>query len=321
MIITFAEAIESCGDQPKTILLGNGFSIAQAGAQFSYANLFERSGLAENNPIRKVFSALSTCDFEEVMHALQHAALVEAAYGDNDKASTFKADAQTVREALMNAVRSVHPGAKFEIPKAQLEACAKFLDNFQLIFTLNYDLLLYWVILQRTKVHSDGFGHGTETDGFRKFSILAPCDTYFLHGALHFFLQDSRMTRKRVVTNATIIDDIEQTILTSGQLPLFVAEGLSPQKFAKINSVPYLRTGYQKLKDSTGNVFVFGHSVGRNDSHIYAALSLSKMEQLFFCIHDTDKLPEFQERLAPFFVRNPDLEIFYVDAASAHVWG
>jgi len=320
-MITFKEAIEACGDKPRTILLGNGFSIAQAGAQFSYANLLERSGLDEKNPIRNVFSALKTCDFEEVMHALQHAAVVEAAYNDNAKASKFRADAASVREALIRAVRSVHPGAKFEIPAIQLETCAKFLDNFQSIFTVNYDLLLYWVILQRTKTHSDGFGRGAEVGGFRTFYADAKCNTYFLHGALHLFLGNYRETKKRIVTNATIIDDLEQTIRTSGQLPLFVAEGLPLQKLAKINSVAYLRRGYQRLKEVSGNIFIFGHSAAANDSHIYGALFSSKIEQLFFCVHDAEGLPEYQERLAPFSARNPDLEIFYVDASSARVWG
>ena len=147
------------------------------------------------------------------------------AYGETKKASEFRADANSVREALLRAVRSVHPGAKFEIPVSQLEACVTFLGNFQSIFTTNYDLLLYWVILQRPKVYSDGFGYGTNVEGFRTFSASAPCNIYFLHGALHLFLGKTRETKKRVVTGDTIIDDIESTIKKSGQLPLFVSEG------------------------------------------------------------------------------------------------
>jgi hypothetical protein len=320
MIITFKEALDACGEQPRSILLGNGFSIAQAGAQFSYASLLERSGIDGNDPIRKTFSALETFDFEEVMHSLQHAAVVETAYGDTKKALKFRADADSLREALLRAIRSVHPGAKFEIPAAQIECCATFLDNFQSIFTTNYDLLLYWVILQRTKIHSDGFGHGTEVDGFRTFQASAKCNTYFLHGALHLFLGRHRETKKRVVTGATIIDDIELTIRKGGQLPLFVAEGQWHQKLSKINSVAYLRRGYQKLKEISGNMFVLGHSVAANDKHIYGALFSSRIEQLFFCVRDADRLADYQERLAPFSVMKPDLEIFYVDATSARVW-
>jgi Domain of unknown function (DUF4917) len=56
-------------------------------------------------------------------------------------------------------------------------------------------------------------------------------------------------TRKLIVTNSTIIDDIATTIRTQKQLPLFVAEGTAMQKMRRINSVPYLRTAYQKIAE------------------------------------------------------------------------
>jgi hypothetical protein len=101
---------------------------------------------------------------------------------------------------------------------------------------------------------------------------------------------------------------------------LFVAEGQSFQKLSKINSVAYLRKGYQQLNEVTGNIFIFGHSVAANDRHIYGALFSSKIEQLFFFVRNAQSLPEYQERLAPFSVRKPDLETLYVDASSARVW-
>ena len=43
-------------------------------------------------------------------------------------------------------------------PKVQRDACAVFLKHFGTIFTLNYDLLLYWVILHAAaKEFRDGF--------------------------------------------------------------------------------------------------------------------------------------------------------------------
>jgi Domain of unknown function (DUF4917) len=67
-------------------LLGNGFSMAQAGGQFAYATLLEKSALAADSPIRNVFSVLNTYDFEKVMKALQDAAQVELAYKDHGSA-------------------------------------------------------------------------------------------------------------------------------------------------------------------------------------------------------------------------------------------
>jgi hypothetical protein len=72
-VISFSDAIKASGSFRRSILLGNGFSIAQGGNRFSYQDLLEKSGLEEGNPIRKVFSALNTFDFEAVMLALEDA--------------------------------------------------------------------------------------------------------------------------------------------------------------------------------------------------------------------------------------------------------
>jgi Domain of unknown function (DUF4917) len=322
MAVSFEDAIKA-SDPNRTVLLGNGFSIAQAGAPFSYTSLLERSGLPPTSPIRKVFAALQTTDFEEVMHALEHAAKIERTYGDEKRASQFQTDSVAVREALINAIHEVHPGVQFDIPKAQRDACAKFLNQFVSVFTLNYDLLLYWVILHAAREsHSDGFGLGHEVNGFRTFHADANCTTYYLHGALHLFLGPQLETRKRVVTNDTIVNDIASTIHDNQQLPLFVAEGTNTQKMAKINSIPYLRHCYEKLEEAAGSLFVFGHSAGNNDQHIYDAIFDSEIDKLFFCVHDpAQNLQTAKERLAPYHERDPGIDIIYVDAATAKVWG
>ena len=70
-IQSFDDAIKASGPNTRTVLLGNGFSIAQAGGQFSYSSLMEKSGLAKDSPIRNVFQVLKTFDFEKVMKALE----------------------------------------------------------------------------------------------------------------------------------------------------------------------------------------------------------------------------------------------------------
>lgn len=321
MTITFNQAIEQ-SNVNRSLLIGNGFSIAQAGAQFSYASLLDKAGLAPNNPVRNVFTALHTVDFEQVMQALQHAAQIEDAYGEADRATVFRNDATAVREALIHAVREVHPGISFDIPQVQRDRCGTFLRNFNSIFTLNYDLLLYWVILKMGGgVFTDGFGLGSTDGGFRTFSPQAMCNTYYLHGALHLFLGPKRETLKRIVTTGAIIDEIARTIRDRGQLPLFVAEGSSTQKMARINSVPYLRNAYDKLKDLNGSIFVHGHSVAENDFHLYNAIFSSDVDKMFFCVHRPDEnLQGIRERLAPFSVRNDEIEVIYVDSATVQIW-
>jgi hypothetical protein len=321
--LSFDDAIKASGSSPRTILLGNGFSIAQAGGQFAYESLLEQSGLAENSPIRNVFRVLDTFDFEIVMKALEDAAQVELAYEDKNRSKKFKDDATALREALIHAIRTVHPGIQFDIPKLQRDACAGFLKNFESIFTLSYDLLLYWVILHAaSKEFRDGFGLGEEIDGFRKFDLGGYCNTYYLHGALHLFTDAELDTLKRIVTTNTIIDDIATTIRNRRQLPLFVAEGTVSQKIARIRSVPYLTNCYQELSSINGHLFIFGHAASENDAHVYDAICRSKIEKVFVCVHQPEaNLASMRERLARYAERRKKIKWTYVDAATAKVWG
>lgn len=321
---SFDQALEGSRPGTRAILLGNGFSIAQGGARFSYSSLLERCGLDADDPIRNVFRTLGTVDFEEVMRALEHAARIEAAYGENDRSRRFQRDSDATREALIHAVREVHPGIQFDIPEKQRNACGMFLSHFDSIFTLNYDLLLYWVILSAdARKHSDGFGLGEEVSGFRTFRVDANCTTYYMHGALHLFASEQLETKKRVVTNHTIIDDIARTIATLRNMPIFVSEGSASRKMAKINGIPYLRHCYDKLKDCTGSLFIFGHSASASDSHIYDVIFRSEIDRLFFCVHCPDQnLEPLSQRLERFAnQRKNDIDIAYVDAETAHVWG
>jgi hypothetical protein len=321
-VLSFDEAIEVSKGRPITALLGNGFSIAQSGGQFGYANLLEYSGLEEDSLVRNVFRVLSTVDFEEVMHALEHTAKIEEAYGETRRAKQFQTDADVVRESLIHAVRTVHPGVRFEIPTEQVDRCAAFLGNFKTIFTLNYDLLLYWVML-KSRSHTDGFGLGGDAiDGFRTFTDGAACSIYYVHGALHLFLDDRGEAKKRIRTGKTIIDDIASTIINQKQLPIFVAEGTTVQKIRRINSVSYLKTCYDKLSSLNGTVLIFGHSASDNDIHIYDAIFNShKLDRILFCVHNVQRnWSTLREKLARFAERRKDIEFCYVDAASAHVW-
>jgi hypothetical protein len=321
--ISFDEALKAVASLDRALLLGNGFSIAQGGDQFKYFNLLEKSGLAPENSIRKVFDALETKDFEIVMKGLEDAARVARAYGDETNGQLFENDAAAVRNALITAVHAVHPGIQFEIPEKQTEACAIFLKNFKTLFTLNYDLLLYWVILKKAPdVFKDGFGLGSGINGFRKFTTSAHCNTFYLHGALHLFSDTDQFALKRFLTGTTIIEDIAATIHETQTLPLIVAEGTSTQKVKAIRASKYLSVCRLNLLQLKGALFIFGHGVGDNDAHICDTICASKLTHVFFCVHEPDKnLKEMKERLSKYASRSPHIKWIYVDASTVKVWG
>jgi hypothetical protein len=180
-IIPFEEAMKAA-NKNCSLMIANGFSIKY----FKYANLLEKAGLDGGSPLRRLFDALSTVDFEIVIRALEDAALVERTYNKEKRARSLSSEADKLRRTLVHAVRVTHPGHREDIAD-EIPACIGFLSQFDTIFTLNYDLLLYWVILEDTKRFQDGFGLAEDRNGFRWPRLPAP------YGALHGFRARSKV--------------------------------------------------------------------------------------------------------------------------------
>lgn len=317
-IISFDEAMKEAGKN-CSLMIANGFSIKY----FKYANLLEKAGLDGGSPLLRLFDALSTVDFEIVIRALEDAALVERTYNKEKRARILSSEADKLRRALVHAVRVTHPEHRDDIAD-KIPACIKFLSQFDAIFTLNYDLLLYWVILENTKQFQDGFGLAEDRNGFRwPFKTDAHCNIYNLHGGLHLFKTTDNEVEKRIDQGSGVIDAIASTILEAKRLPLYVAEGTSVQKLAHIYAVPYLRHCYEKLRQSENAFFVYGHSASANDAHIYDALFNSAISHLYFCVHrPTANVAEIDGELSRRQKRNEsEIEYTLVDAETANVWG
>lgn len=328
-LITLEQAIEETEikkteekEKKRNLLLGNGFSISQTKGKFSYGNLLQQANFDSADPVKKIFEIFNTVDFEQVIEALEHAAVIEDAYADNEKKQVFEKDAEKVREALIQAIKAVHPSIQFEIPSQELKACGDFLSVFQNVFTLNYDLLMYWVNLNYpNNKHTDGFGLSEEINGFRNFSEEAYCSIFYLHGGLHLFQSEDGGTKKKISTGNTILSDIER-VIRKKKLPLFVAEGTSKKKLSKINSNPYLKHGLDILKKQSAPIFIFGHSADPNDKHIYDAIFHGKTEKVYFCVFDPPKqFEEIQKKLAPYLIGRSPKQIAYIDASKMNVWG
>jgi hypothetical protein len=315
-IVTFSEALKRSEGKPRTLLLGNGFSI-----RYFYKNLLERAGLQADDSIRALFARLNTFDFERVVKALEDAATVELAYKQDDRSKLFVDDAARLREALVRAVRETHPGHREDI-EGMIPYCVEFLSSFGDIFTLNYDLLLYWVILGSAGFN-DGFGLGLEENGFRgPFKTHAHCNVFNVHGGLHLFETDTGEVEKRLMGASGVIDAIAKTITKAKRMPLYVAEGTAAAKLRRINASPYLRHCYEKFLQREGFVFVYGHSGDTNDAHIYEGLFGSGIEHLFFCVHrPTAKVEDLDGELARYKRRTQSkIDYTFVDSETVPVW-
>lgn len=320
-VVSFQEAIDATKGEDRALLVGNGFSIDY----FNYKTLLAEAGLDEGSPIKALFDGLDTVDFEAVIRALEDAVVVERAYGNDDHAAQLETDAQAVREALVTAVNATHPAHRDELA-FKYDSAATFLENFKTVFSLNYDLLLYWVNLEKGLLN-DGFGLGGVIEGGRfrgPFKPGAYCHIYNLHGGLHLFQSPDDEVYKAQDTGAGVIATITDSIITKKRLPLYVAEGTMKAKSRKIYSSPYLRHCYGKLRDTEGAVFIFGHSADQNDAHIYHAIfGNSKISHVWFGIFrpDETKKRKFDAKLSAYHkIGGSKVSYSFFDAETAHVW-
>ncbi|PYD60384.1 hypothetical protein CFR72_15860 [Gluconacetobacter entanii] len=317
-MIDFDEALERTKGEERALLIGNGFSAEY----FNYRNLLDNSGLAVGSPVREIFNILGTVDFEAVIRALEGAVVVEQGYRNYAHASEIMLHAQMVREALVKAVNATHPIHRQDLG-FQYTSSANFLANFCTVFSLNYDLLLYWVNLEKCRL-ADGFGLG-ESEGYFRGPFIegAYCNLYNLHGGLHLFETDDGGIIKALDTGMGVIATISDTIINKRRLPLYVAEGTSSQKMRKINSVAYLRYCYDTLRWNSCSIFVYGHSADENDAHIYRAIFGSKAKHLYFGVYkpNPEKINIFDGLLSKYQKTvGSHLEYTFFDSETAKVW-
>jgi len=165
-VVPFTSAMAALsGSKKRHLLLGNGFSIALKPDIFTYGSLYENADFSAAPHVKKLFEALGTQDFEIIIKHLKDAAKVVEVYRPSavTLAKSLRRDAAAIKDALVTAIAKRHPDRPFDIMSSQYAACRKFVSTFDHIFTLNYDVLLYWALMQ-DKVdklvfqHDDGFG-------------------------------------------------------------------------------------------------------------------------------------------------------------------
>lgn len=151
-------------------------------------------------------------------------------------------------------------------------------------------------------------------------------NTWYLHGALHVFdtgTEIQKYTWSR--TGIKLIDQIRDA-LSRDYFPLFVAEGSSKAKLEKIRHSDYLSKAYRSFSEITGSLFIFGHSLAKNDEHFLKRIEQGKIEHLFVGIHgspDTDASKWIISRANSMpnkRKRGKVLNISFFDSSTAAIW-
>ncbi|AUB37459.1 Protein of unknown function DUF4917 [Nostoc flagelliforme CCNUN1] len=274
MTLKSYEEIET--NAKRKLLLGNGFSIGVS-SKFSYSSLLQIC-LQENylsDKDNRLFTGFDSKDFELILNRLSIAASANKIL-EIDFTTPWERY-NTIRDALINAVKFVHP-AFDAIDSQWIERVFSEFKQFETIFTTNYDLLIYWITGYfgfkgfTDYFWSDGltFNQFDTEVRFNKIPVL------YLHGALFIYKNIDRLKKIKANENRNLLDSIEE-IWRQNYVPVFVSEGLPSAKMGAIYSDPYLTFAFSKFLEISGGITIFGHSLSvAADEHIVSAINKNK---------------------------------------------
>ena len=347
-LLTYQEVIESLNKKKrkKHLLLGNGFSISFDSGIFSYNALSKFLENVDNEILQKLFQIIKTSNFELLMEQLDNVAQIADVFGaDEAVVANIKKAADILKESLINAIKELHPKHVFEIPDDKNKACARFINEYLTqdgnIFTTNYDLLLYWVLM-RNQLHriGDGFGRETEeTDEWidsedRDWSELRwgkNSDTqsiYYVHGALHLFDTGIEVIKEEYTSEHVLLEKVKSR-MAKKEYPIFVTAGNGEEKLSHIRHNRYLSYCYDTLSNIDGSLICFGFGFGQYDEHIIAAINRAAkkkkgkdgkwhmLNSIYIGVYSVEDLAHMKS-IEPKF---KNLPIRYFDAKTVNVWG
>ncbi|GAB3047118.1 hypothetical protein GCM10027053_01150 [Intrasporangium mesophilum] len=180
-----------------------------------------------------------------------------------------------VRDALFQTIRDIHIDWNL-FPIDRHRRIAEAIDDFETVFTTNYDLTLYWSYiheLQGVRVADLFWGNGNLFDASRTQIWQGWTALYYLHGAIHLWQDDDGNNGKWTNSDrGNLLDIAGRYTPSSSRRPLFVSEGTWRAKMQAIRRSPYLLHSYDTLRDDEENTVVVGHSLSDWDTHIIRAL-------------------------------------------------
>ena len=341
-IKTYQDVLEHLkkSKRQKHLLLGNGFSMSYDKKIFSYNALSDFVKNSEDELLQKLFGIINTCNFELIMSQLDvFYELAKDFVKDKGLAKSIKTARDSIKRSLVDAISALHPEQVFKIPKTKSESCALFLKEYfegeGHIFSANYDLLLYWVLMRNQDVLGevcDGFGkqylEGTESeDGEPVFGDLewgpnlAEQRVHYLHGALHIF--DTGVSIEKEIYNGDyLLENIKKRI-EDKEYPVFVTAGDGDQKLKHILHNQYLDYCYKQLSSISGSLITFGFHFGDYDQHIIDAINKAakrsikeKLWSIYIGVYSKEDIKHVESIASKFKCK---VNVF--DSRTANVWG
>lgn len=277
-----------------TVVIGNGASIA-VDPRFQYRSLYaaaRQAGLLTKS-VADVFAHFSTSDFEFVLRALSNAHAINRILKVTDGVTNHTYGG--VKAALIKTIQRIHP-ERSDIEK-DLPKIEKFLRRFGTVFSLNYDLVVYWGMLRG----NEEIGKHRLKDCFdakRRFVydgdwLRKPYGTnarstlvFYPHGSLFLGVDAFGQEEKIVSDSEKLVRVIARRWNIGDVSPLFVSEGTSLDKLQAIRRNGYLNQIYtEELTKPRDTLLLYGWSMSDQDQHILDALAKSKPQRVALSVY------------------------------------
>ncbi|MBD5399450.1 MAG: DUF4917 family protein [Treponema sp.] len=323
------------------LLIGNGFSISYSPSIFSYNALSSFIDSSEDTELKKLFDIIKTSNFEQIMRELD--LFVQILNAFNDSVETIKrltVFSEKLKRMLIEAVEISHPEHVFSIPQEKLDSCAEFLNMFTeskgKIFSTNYDLLLYWVLMRGNNGNCiDGFGRDKE-DG-QEFVPAEEADyselrwgkhkdeqnIFYLHGALHLFDISNEIVKQEYDGKNNLMEQIKR-LMDNGTYPIFVTAGSGDEKLNHIKHNYYLAYCYDALCNISGSLITYGFNFGEYDEHIIQAINKATVKNyderlwsVYIGVYSDEDKRHIESIASEFKCK----KVHMFDSKSANIWG
>ena len=313
-----------------TVVIGNGASIAIDG-RLAYPSLYNAA--IDNGHLdaqeQQIFEFFGTQDFEFVLRALSHANSINQ-HLQIEETSTGDAY-QSIKASLIETVRGIHP--EYADVRDSLARATQFLGHFRSVFSLNYDLFIYWAMMVGNEIANcnrfkDCFVNGSFRTDYQDFRIpIDACDTttlvFYPHGNLVLVTDMWGNESKLKQNEQDLVRVITESWQIGGDTPLFVSEGGWKRKQSAIGRNYYLQTVVNELAAPKTSVFAYGWNFGEQDRHLVRAIKKSGATLLGISVYTgegSDPDHFCYETSRQITQQIGGIEVLYFDAADDGLW-
>lgn len=328
----------------KHLLFGNGFSMSYNSGIFSYNALSNFIENTDNDLLKRLFANLNTKNFELIMQQLDNFAEIAAIFSsDTELVSKIRNASEQLKSSLIDAVKELHPGHVFTIPEEDCKACYTFLGDYLskggVIFSTNYDLLPYWVLMRNNmELSVDGFGRDAECDTSeytpedeRQYSELrwgrneSGQNICYLHGSLLIFDTGTEVVKEEYDGKNFLIENIKAR-MENQEYPIFVTAGNAMEKLTHISHNKYLSYCYERLCSISGSLVTFGFNFGEYDTHIIDAINMAsrskrlgdRLWSIYIGVYSDSDLEHIEKLVQQKKIR---CKVNIYNARTANIWG